>query len=110
MSSHKAAKAAAGSVQKNANPNAHRQQYAVEKKLNEKKKEKENPFDRFANARKKHEVLNRKVKGEDRNVGRARAKVRSSLLPPCQPPPCPAPLYYPSVQQRRPLALSCTKI
>ena len=38
----------------------------------------ENPFDKFANARKKHEVLNRKVKGEDRNVGRARAKV--SLL------------------------------
>jgi hypothetical protein len=37
-----------------------------------KKKEKENPFDKFANARKKHEVLNRRVKGEDRNVGRAR--------------------------------------
>ena len=35
----------------------------------------ENPFDRFANAKKKHEVINRKVKGEDRNVGRARAKV-----------------------------------
>lgn len=35
----------------------------------------ENPFDKFANARKKHDVLNRKVKGEDRNVGRARAKV-----------------------------------
>lgn len=35
----------------------------------------ENPFDKFANARKKHEVLNRRVKGEDRDVGRARAKV-----------------------------------
>lgn len=35
----------------------------------------ENPFDKFSNSRKKHEVLNRKVKGEDRNVGRARAKV-----------------------------------
>lgn len=34
----------------------------------------DNPFDKFANARKKHEVLNRKVKGEDRHVGRARAK------------------------------------
>lgn len=39
------------------------------------KKVAENPFDKFANARKKHEVLNRKVKGEDRNVGRARGKV-----------------------------------
>ena len=36
---------------------------------------KENPFDKFANARKKHEVINRRVKGEDRNVGRARSKV-----------------------------------
>lgn len=35
----------------------------------------ENPFDKFANARKKHEVLNRRVKGEDRNMGRAREKV-----------------------------------
>ena len=34
----------------------------------------ENPFDRFANARKKHEVVNRRVKGEDRNVGRAHKK------------------------------------
>jgi nucleolar protein 14 len=34
----------------------------------------ENPFDKFANARKKHEVLNRRVKGEDRNMGRARDK------------------------------------
>lgn len=34
----------------------------------------ENPFDKFANARKKHEVLNRRVKGEDRNMGRAREK------------------------------------
>ena len=37
---------------------------------------KENPFDKIANAKKKHDVLNRKVKGEDRNVGKARAKVR----------------------------------
>lgn len=36
---------------------------------------KENPFDKFANPRKKHDILNRRVKGEDRNVGRARAKV-----------------------------------
>lgn len=35
----------------------------------------ENPFDKFANPRKKHDVLNRKVKGEDRNVGKARGKV-----------------------------------
>lgn len=35
----------------------------------------ENPFDKFANARKKHDVLNRRVKGEDRDVGRARSKV-----------------------------------
>jgi nucleolar protein 14 len=34
----------------------------------------DNPFDKFANARKKFDILNRKVKGEDRNVGRARAK------------------------------------
>ena len=39
------------------------------------KKPKENPFEKFANSRKKHEVLNRRVKGEDRNVGRARLKV-----------------------------------
>jgi hypothetical protein len=48
-----------------------------------KKKEFENPFDKFANARKKHEVLNRRVKGEDRNVGRARkqaVEVRKSRL------------------------------
>ena len=38
-------------------------------------KKAENPFDKFANAKKKHEVLNRRVKGEDRNVGRARGKV-----------------------------------
>jgi hypothetical protein len=37
----------------------------------------ENPFDKFANAHKKHEVLNRRVKGEDRNMGRARAKVNT---------------------------------
>ena len=36
---------------------------------------KENPFEKIANAKKKHEVLNRRVKGEDRNVGRARQKV-----------------------------------
>ena len=39
----------------------------------------ENPFDRFANPRKKHDVVNRRVKGEDRNVGRARGKVSASL-------------------------------
>ena len=33
-----------------------------------------NPFDKFANSKKKHEVLNRRVKGEDRNVGRTLAK------------------------------------
>ena len=38
----------------------------------------ENPFDKFSNSRKKFEVVNRRVKGEDRNVGRARAKVRNS--------------------------------
>jgi len=44
----------------------------------------ENPFDKFANSRKKHDILNRRVKGEDRNVGRARAKAidarKSKLL------------------------------
>ena len=35
------------------------------------KKVQGNPFDKFSNAKKKHEVLNRRVKGEDRNVGRA---------------------------------------
>ncbi len=39
-----------------------------------KKKALENPFDKFSNSKKKHDVLNRKVKGEDRNVGRAREK------------------------------------
>ncbi len=39
------------------------------------KKPAENPFDKFANSKKKHDVINRKVKGEDRNVGRARGKV-----------------------------------
>jgi hypothetical protein len=34
----------------------------------------DNPFDKFANAKKKHEVVNRRVKGEDRNVGRALSK------------------------------------
>jgi hypothetical protein len=33
-----------------------------------------NPFDKFSNSKKKHEVINRRVKGEDRNVGRARDK------------------------------------
>lgn len=41
-------------------------------------KKKENPFDKFANSKKKHEVVNRRVKGEDRNVGRARGKVNLS--------------------------------
>jgi hypothetical protein len=39
----------------------------------------DNPFDKFANNRKKHDVLNRKVKGEDRNVGRARSKVGRTI-------------------------------
>lgn len=39
----------------------------------------DNPFDKFANSKKKHDVLNRKVKGEDRNVGRARAKVQKKF-------------------------------
>lgn len=47
--------------------------------INSVKPKADNPFDKFANARKKHDVLNRKVKGEDRNVGRARAKVIVSL-------------------------------
>ena len=45
--------------------------FAIAKKL---EKAKENPFDKFANAKKKHDVVNRRVKGEDRNVGRARDK------------------------------------
>ena len=45
------------------------------RKFNPKKsKVAENPFDKFANSKKKHEVLNRRVKGEDRNVGRARER------------------------------------
>ena len=36
--------------------------------------EKSNPFDAFANAKRKHEVVNRRVKGEVRDVGRAREK------------------------------------
>lgn len=44
------------------------------KVTNSLKKAPENPFDKFANARKKHEVVNRRVKGEDRNVGRALAR------------------------------------
>jgi nucleolar protein 14 len=35
---------------------------------------KPNPFDTFANGKKKHDVLNRKVKGENRNVGKALSK------------------------------------
>ncbi len=44
------------------------------KQAGKKTKPVENPFDRFANPRKKHDVLNRRVKGEDRHVGRAKAK------------------------------------
>jgi hypothetical protein len=43
--------------------------------VRQKQKLSENPFDKFSNNKKKHEVVNRRVKGEDRNVGRARAKV-----------------------------------
>ena len=39
-----------------------------------------NPFDKFSNAKKKHEVLNRKVKGEERNVAKARSKVLTLLF------------------------------
>lgn len=49
----------------------------VNNKSQKSSKQVENPFDKFANPRKKHDVLNRRVKGEDRNVGRARGKVRS---------------------------------
>eukprot|EP01031_Cornospumella_fuschlensis_P029575 gene29575-35700_t len=42
--------------------------------IEQKAKAKSNPFDKFANNRQKHAILNRKVKGEDRDVGRARAK------------------------------------
>ena len=55
---------------------------ARERTLQKKKDDKAtvtNPFDKFANNKKKHDVLNRKVKGEDRNVGRAREKVRVSF-------------------------------
>jgi hypothetical protein len=52
----------------------------VARRMPKKKKPVENPFDKFANSKKKHEVINRKVKGEDRNVGRARAKVSMSHL------------------------------
>ena len=51
--------------------------------FNKPKKVAENPFDKFANPRKKHEVINRKVKGEDRNVGRARGKVTSCFILKC---------------------------
>ena len=43
-------------------------------------KSSENPFDKFSNNRKKFEVVNRRVKGEDRNVGRARAKVHRNPI------------------------------
>lgn len=43
-------------------------------------KKQENPFEKFANSKKKHEVINRRVKGEDRNVGRARGKVFFILI------------------------------
>ena len=67
-----------------ANDNAHKRKqnsiagrvWNLKKKEGDKHKKNENPFDKFANNRKKHEVLNRRVKGEDRNVGRAREKVR----------------------------------
>jgi hypothetical protein len=52
------------------------QQHLQKAGIGAKKSATENPFDKFANARKKHEVINRRVKGEDRNVGRARSKVR----------------------------------
>jgi hypothetical protein len=45
-------------------------------------KNKENPFEKFANSKKKHEVVNRRVKGEDRNVGRARGKVCTAEIAP----------------------------
>ena len=57
--------------------------YQIGKNSNAKgatKSAKENPFDKFSNNRKKFEVLNRRVKGEDRNVGRARAKVEVLLI------------------------------
>lgn len=46
----------------------------AKKKQNQKAKLATNPFDTFANSRRKHEVVNRRVKGEDRDVGRAREK------------------------------------
>ena len=59
---------------KGKSPDPKRREHAVAHSLKMKAAAKENPFDKFANARKKHEVINRRVKGEDRNVGRARAK------------------------------------
>ena len=53
----------------------HRRAFASSSSSIATKKVIENPFDKFANNRKKHEVINRRVKGEDRNVGRAREKV-----------------------------------
>lgn len=40
----------------------------------------ENPFDRFNNSKKKFQVLNRRDKGENRDVGRAKAKVNGSII------------------------------
>ena len=38
----------------------------------------ENPFDKFNNSKKKHDVVNRRVKGDERDVGRAKKKVSST--------------------------------
>jgi len=46
----------------------------LSKSRKDKAKISENPFDKFQNSRSKHEVVNRRVKGEDRDVGRAREK------------------------------------
>lgn len=40
----------------------------------------ENPFDKFNNSKKKHEVVNRRVKGDERDVGRAKQKVQHSIM------------------------------
>ena len=47
----------------------------VKKDIKKLKKKNENPFEKFGNSKKKHEVINRRVKGEDRDIGRARGKV-----------------------------------
>ena len=66
-------------TKKSTNINSKNRQYAHLMAAGKKKKEVDNPFDKFANAKKKHEVVNRKVKGEDRHVGRARDKVSVSF-------------------------------